>query len=374
MRELVDAAAARVERWITVPDTWVGHRPEPLVAERLWACGAVGEGTRHAGLDGAGRAILVGPTGRPPARWAARPNRVDVVEHAADGRAINVHGFGRLGEQGVTTTFDDAGRPLATSYAGAFPDERYELDAGGRLVAIEESPGVRSLSGEMEREDPAGVRLDVEWRGGSPVAVRRADDGFVVWERLALPWPDALRGFAEALAEAAAAKLSAEAEALGVEATDEVFGMALVTDPVPFGTANLDLWVGLQTTRERVLADRRLGRDEVEEYLWWLQNPDGDSLVAGANLPDDLDRAALRAASMHDAREPRRTLARATVPLLAARDWSGSFTVTPDFAAYVIGEDDGPADLYASMVAGNPPERLAARAAMWRGSRYPPTD
>ena len=147
-----------------------------------------------------------------------------------------------------------------------------------------------------------------------------------------------------------------------------------MTDPVLFGTANLDLWVGLQTTRERVLANRRLGRDEVEEYLWWLQDPDGDSLVAGANLPDDLDRGALRAASMDDAREPRRTLAQATVPLLAARDWSGSFTVTPDFAACVIGEDDGPAELYASMVAGNPPERLAARAAKWGGSPYPPTD
>jgi hypothetical protein len=38
-----DAAAHVVVRWIRVPETWAGHRPEPLAAERLWACTAEGD-------------------------------------------------------------------------------------------------------------------------------------------------------------------------------------------------------------------------------------------------------------------------------------------------------------------------------------------
>ena len=110
----------------------------------------------------------------------------------------------------------------------------------------------------------------------------------------------------------------------------------------------------------------------VEEYLWWCQHDDSTSIVGFADLPVDVQRAAVRAAVMHAPGDPLETLCQAAVPRLAAHDWSALFTPTPDFAVYVIGEDVGAADIYRSMVAGNPAVRLAERAARWRGSPYPP--
>ena len=69
------AAAASVRRWVDVPETWAGHRPEPLVVERLWAPGAdaTGADPRHqAGLDADDRVVLVGPRGRPPGACGGR--------------------------------------------------------------------------------------------------------------------------------------------------------------------------------------------------------------------------------------------------------------------------------------------------------------
>ena len=141
-------------------------------------------------------------------------------------------GFGG-GEPRVTTTFDDAGRPLASVYAGGHPDERYVYDADGRLVAIEESPGFTSLAPARWRHyEPVGGQLEVVHDERGPRVLRRADSGLVVWERLDRPWPDTLAAFAQALAEAAVAGLAEACRRDGRGPEEEIFSLALVPYPI----------------------------------------------------------------------------------------------------------------------------------------------
>jgi YD repeat-containing protein len=376
------AAADSVRRWVEVPNTWAGHRPEPLAAERLWACGAgaTGNGTRRrAGLDADGRVVLVGPLDLPPERWTraeswlpSPPEWVDVVERSESGHTVTLQGLWRSGEPRVTTTSDEAGQPLASAYAAGHPDERYVYDADGRLVAIEESSGLTSLAPALWRnEEPIGGRLEVVHDERGPRMVRRADSGLVVWERLERPWPDALAAFAGALAEAAVAGVAEACRKDGRGPEEEIFALALVPYPIALSELQPLLFAGREEDRRRIVADPD---DDLEEYLWWCQHSKSESLVGSADLPVDVQRAAVRATAMHDVGDPLEKLCQAAVPLLAAHDWSAIFTPTPDFAVYVIGEDVGPADIYRSMLAGNPRERLAERAARWRGSPYPPEE
>jgi YD repeat-containing protein len=381
MADLV-AAAASVRRWVKVPETWAGYRPEPFAAERLWACGAgaTGDGPRRrAGLDSDGHVVLVGPVDLPPEQWTSResflphlPEWVDVVERSKDGRTVTVQGLWRWGEPRVTTTFDDAGRPLASVYAGGHPDERYVYDADGRLVAIEESPGFTSLAPAPWRHyEPVGGQLEVVHDERGPRMLRRADSGLVVWERLDRPWPDTLAAFAQALVAAAVAGLAEACRRDGRGPEEEIFSLALVPYPIALSELHPYLFAGREKDRRRILADP----DEyVEEYLWWCQHARAESVMGAAELPVDVQRAAVRATAMHDLGDPLEMLCQAAVPLLAAHDWSTIFTPTPDFAVYVIGEDVGAADIYRSMLAGNPRERLAERAARWSGSPYPPDE
>jgi YD repeat-containing protein len=379
MADLV-AAAASVRRWTEVPETWAGHRPEPFAAERLWACGADATGNgprRRAGLDAAGRVVLVGPVALPPEQWAraeswlpAPPEWVDVVERSEN--TVTLHGLWRPGEPRVTTTFDAAGRPLASAYAGGQPEERYVYDAGGRLVVIEESSGLTSLAPARWRDaDPIGGRLEVVHDERGPRMLRRADSGLLVWERLGRPWPDALAAFAHALAEATVAAVAEACRQAGRGPGEEIFSLALVPYPTALSELQPRVFAGREADRRQIVANPD---DYVEEYLWWCQHPTSESVVGGVHLPVDVQRAAVRATAMHDLGDPLETLCQAAVPLLAAHDWSTIFTPTPDFAVYVIGEDVGAADIYRSMLAGNPPERLAERAARWSGSPYPPAE
>jgi hypothetical protein len=52
-----------VARWVGVAPTWLGHRPEPVIHERLWACPLVlgddARGPRWAGVDAGGRLIAM---------------------------------------------------------------------------------------------------------------------------------------------------------------------------------------------------------------------------------------------------------------------------------------------------------------------------
>lgn len=369
------SVAASVRRWVDVPDTWAGHRPEPFAAERLWACAAdaTGDGPRRrAGLDAEGRVVLVGPRGLAPERWTSQPEWVDVLERSEDGHStVTFHGLLRVGDPRVTTTFDEAGRPLTSSYAGGHPDERYLYD-GGRLVAIEESPGLTAVAPAPWRgEDPIGGRIEVLHDQHGPRRLRRADTGLVVWERLERPWPDALAGFAQTLAEAVVAGMAVAWRNAARGPHEEVFSLAVV--PYPIGISELRplVFACREEDRRRIVADPDKW---AEEYLWWCQHSRSESVVGWPELPVGVQRAAVRATCMHDLGDPLETLCQAAVPYLAAHDWTAIFTPTPDFAVYVIGEDVGAADIYRSMLAGNPRERLAERAARWRGSPYPPEE
>ena len=352
---------------------WAGHRPEPLAAERLWAPGTDATGAeprRQAGLDADGSVVLVGPGGRPPELWTAPPDWVDVIERSKDQCTVTVHAFGRRGEPRVTTWFDAAGRPRTSSYTGGHLDEQYVYDSQRRLVEIVESPGLTSLGWEHWRaEEPIGGRLEVLHDERGVRVVRRADSGLVVWERLDRPWPEVLAGFAAALAEAVVAGVAKASRDDGHGPEEQVFSLALVPYPVALAELRPMVFAGREADRRRIVAHP----DEyVEEYLWWCQHDDSTSIVGFADLPVDVQRAAVRAAVMQAPGDPLETLCQAAVPRLAAHDWGAIFTPTPDFAVYVIGEDVGPADIYRSMVAGNPAVRLAERAARWRGSPYPP--
>jgi hypothetical protein len=259
---------------------------------------------------------------------------------------------------------------MASSYAGGHSDEQYVYDSRRRLVEIVESPGLTSLGWAHWRgEDPMAGRLEVLHDERGVRVVRRADSGLVVWERLHHPWPDVLAGCAEALAEAVVAGVAKASRDDGVGTEEEVFSLALVPYPVAFAELRPLVFVGREADRRRIVAQPDA---EVEEYLWWCQHRDSTSIVGFADLPVDVQRAAVRATVMHAPGDPLETLCQAAVPRLAAHDWSAIFTPTPDFAVYVIGEDVGAADIYRSMVAGNPAVRLAERAARWRGSPYPP--
>ena len=99
----------------------------------------------------------------------------------------------------------------------------------------------------------------------------------MVWERLSVRWPEALRGFAQALADVAAASLSATAS---VGPGDEVFALPLVIELEALGTVKMLLFAGLQAARERILADPDADPELVEDYLWGCQDPERESVVA----------------------------------------------------------------------------------------------
>ncbi|WP_028066799.1 hypothetical protein [Solirubrobacter soli] len=239
-------------------------------------------------------------------------------------------------------------------------------------MAIEESTGFTSLDPAAWRgDDPIGGRLDVIHDDLGVRLVRRADSGLDVWERLDRPWPDALTGFAEALAQASIDGVAEDCRKAGVKASDEFFALAVVPYPVAVTELCPLLFLGRERDRRRLIDDPD---EDLEEYLWWLQHSRADGVVGGAHPPEDVQRAAVRACTMHHLADPLETLCQAAVPILAEYDWSELFTPTPDFAVYVIGEDVNETDIYRSLLAGNPAHRLAERAARWRGSPYPPED
>ena len=153
------------------------------------------------------------------------------------------------------------------------------------------------------------------------------------------PWPDTLAAFAQALAEATVAGFAEACRRDGRGPEEEIFSLALVPYPIALSELHPDLFAGREEERRRITSPTR---DEyVEEYLWWCQHARAESVMSGAELPVDVQRAAVRATAMHDLGDPLEKLCQAAVPLLAAHDWSTIFTPTPDFALYVIGEDVG---------------------------------
>ena len=113
-----DEQAVNVVRWEPVARTWLGHRPEPLIHERLWACPLMlGEGARAvrwAGIDAQGRVSAL--RDRYPDSPPGEPDYVERVEYQANAIVVS-HADTVL----VQTELDQEGAPasIRVSVAGA---------------------------------------------------------------------------------------------------------------------------------------------------------------------------------------------------------------------------------------------------------------
>jgi hypothetical protein len=104
------------ERWARVAPSWMGHRAEPLIHERMWACPLelsareVGHDGRvhEAGFDGAGRPMLLHRSEPAPSPYAEAEltEEVETVEHRGREIVVNLSG-----QTVATTTNDEQGAP-----------------------------------------------------------------------------------------------------------------------------------------------------------------------------------------------------------------------------------------------------------------------
>jgi hypothetical protein len=267
LADVIGDAVARVVRWSEVPASWAGHRPEPLAAERLWACQADGpsefelrEGTaRRAGFDPEGQVVIVGPAATPPQRWSTPPDRVDVVIRAPG--QVRVHAFSGLAAKRVTTTIDGGGHATRTAYSDGSPDEVYGYDADGRLTTIRESPGFAATASALRASELIdgwiGGELTVVHDSLGPSRVVRALDGALVWERL-----ESQR--AEATVSNAMATAIADAVAeIGLPSDAPVHAIVLETDPADWPMLAATIVVATEPGRLNALqrlAERGRGR------------------------------------------------------------------------------------------------------------------
>jgi hypothetical protein len=128
-----------VVRWVPVAPSWMGHRAEPLIHERMWACPLelagdqlAYDGRLHeAGFDVAGRPVVL----RRSLPWLQPHDEIETVEYREREIVVTLPGA-----TVATTTIDDHGRPLRTVYSGAEAgEETYQYDDAGRLAAIDEA-------------------------------------------------------------------------------------------------------------------------------------------------------------------------------------------------------------------------------------------
>src|SRR4051812_45371354 len=111
------------ETWKAVGWSWLGHRPEPPIHERVWGCPLTGRGEAQGAFDAEGRAVACRQEHGYEERTTYEPGRIVV----------------RRGDEVLLETdLDDLGRPVRTRYPSG-EEERYEYE-GERLVGIEEAP------------------------------------------------------------------------------------------------------------------------------------------------------------------------------------------------------------------------------------------
>jgi YD repeat-containing protein len=326
--------------WVPVSATFLGHRPEPLIHERVWACPLTGAGDVSARFDEQGRAV------------AKRED--DHVEEVTfePGRIVVRHRHGLV----VETHLDEAGRPVRSVYPSG-EEERYRYDDAGRLIEIDEAAGLSNVEGA--RYETGGL-LRVEYDEQGILAIR--GEGETVWERPAEPWPELLARGARTLAD-----MFVEAVAWAEPGGAEVFALSLIY--VDTG--------GLPTTISLGLEDERRAWSDPEEYAlgsWYLiRSGGGLDEIDVDDVPVELERVLLRGAALNDPGEPQRTVLNAAAAVLARHDWNGLITPTDDFVVFIAEHDEGYSDKHKSVRAVNPPERLAAWDARWP-SRAPRDD
>jgi YD repeat-containing protein len=346
-----------VERWVPVSLRFTGHRPEPLLRERVWGNddplpADVLERSKwwgEAGYDTDGRAI------------AFRSHGEEGLEHIefVDG-AVVVH----LLEGGTATTeFDDAGRPVRTRYVdveGDDGEERYEYDADGRLVVIQEFESLLATVPGNERWYGDGRRLTVEHDDRGPVRIVDAD-GAVGWARPARPLEEELAAFADVLAAEYREVLPRALEEDGVEPGAAVYGLTLVY----FGQGDLlpVLTFGLEADRAGLDADEAgaITTLYTEELMFTPER---------LSVPREAERAMLRTAAIAQPDDPLRVVLGEVARRLSDGELPG-LTKTDDFVAWVAEHDEGLAEKIVSIRLHNSPEAVARWEAGWGGKVLP---
>jgi hypothetical protein len=295
--------------WVQVGWSWLGHRPEPLIHERLWASPLTGSGPCRGLVDEHGRGLAYQqPGGHYEERTTYETDRITV--------------------DGIVETFLEHGRPTRSLYANG-DEERYHYD-GDRLIAIDEAD---TLDMTAQGAGSTGGRLELTYdeRGLRSISSR--------WERLDEPWEDALgRGAADVAAEI----------------VKDVERVVRSTDPIEVEIVSLTLTyvhrgglvneVALNPSREP--NDFATGRGG-----WWPIN-EIECYVDAGHEARLISNAALQSIA-----DPARTVLNAVAAVLARHDWSALFPVADDFVAFIAEHDEGFEEKIESLRAANPPER-----------------
>jgi hypothetical protein len=317
------------ETWEPIGVGWLGHRPEPLIHERVWACPLTGRGPYRGAFDAQGRAVAYRQDGGYEERTTYEPDRIVV---RAGARVL------------LETDLDGHGRPARTRYAsGESEHYRYE---DGRLVEIDEAPGLLDTAFGGWRWQTGG-RLRVEHDERGPCAIRSADE--LVWGRRDEPWPVLLARGAEEIAESFARQVEGAIEAPGLEVVR--LGLTYVEQGGLVVTVSLGL--------DDVRAD--------EMGFWYAIHEGGGIDEIECDVPDALERLLVREAALNDPHPAERTVLTAVASVLARRDWAGVIAPTEDFVAFIAEHDEDIGPKRESLHAVNPPER----AAVWE-ARFPP--
>jgi len=349
-----------VSRWVRVSARWFGHRPEPLLHERLWGCSLLldddddhgaGTGWRFdAGIDERGHPIAFRVSGPYP--------ESGYVEYVVRARGVTTV---RLGDgTTVRTEHDDAGRPVRTTYEGGWTgEEAYVYDDAGRLVRIEEAKSLWCTAIDTVRNWTGGS-LSVEHDGRGPLKITGAQG--VEWERSDASWPEILCDGARAIHEGVLRVSEKHCRSADVSPDTEIFGLTLMYT----GDSGLGPIVrfGLESDRRRWLSARP-DPHELACSLWSFGD-DGLGFIDHGNVIDwESGVRLLREASLKQPGDPRRVLLTAAARSLARHDWHGLLTPTKDFVVFIAEHDEGFRPKHDSVRAVNPSARLAVWDAHW---------
>jgi YD repeat-containing protein len=319
------------ETWVPLGESWLGHRPEPLIHERVWACPLTGRGPYRGAFDSQGRGIA----------YRQSDGYEERTTYDSDRIVVRIDAYVKL-----ETKLDGDGRPVETRYASG-EVERYRYD-DDRLVEIDEAAGLLKTVISGERWETGG-RLRVEHDEDGPCAIRAEDE--LVWERRDEPWPALLaRGAAEI----------ADGIADAIERAVEDPELPVARLGLTYVEAS-----GLYTVVSLGLDDVRAD----EEHFWYPIGEGGGLEEIDGMVEDELDRLLLREAALNDPDQPQRTVLNAVAAALARRDWTGVIAPTEDFVAFIAEHDEDIAPKRESLRAVNPPER----AATWE-ARFPPSE
>ena len=158
-----------------------------------------------------------------------------------------------------------------------------------------------------------------------------------VWVRLDEPWSDALaRGAAEIAAE-----VVGDIKRVIEEPVDGVVSLTLTY--VENGGALLDS-VCLNRSRD----------PESVAYPYGREWPIGE---IESGVDEAMEARWMSNAALHSIDPPQRTLLNAVAAVLARYDWTGIFTPTDDFVAFIAEHDEGLEEKAESLRACNPPDR-----------------